>query len=43
MGLISGAVDTFAANGSGDIQASGNLHVADEFNHLFDRVGFYLH
>ncbi len=40
--LINGKVDTFAANGGGDIKVSGNLHLADEFNHLFDRVGFYL-
>jgi len=40
--LINGKVDSFAANGGGDIKVSGNLHLADEFNHLFDRVGFYL-
>ncbi len=42
LGLLLGTVDTFAANGSGDIRASGNLHIADEFNNLFDRVGLYL-
>ncbi|NOZ02405.1 MAG: hypothetical protein GXP54_11015 [Deltaproteobacteria bacterium] len=42
VGLIAGEVDTFAANGSGDIKASGDLAVADEFNGLFDRVGLYL-
>jgi len=41
-GLIAGKVDTFAANGSGDIKASGDLALADEFNGLFDRVGLYL-
>lgn len=40
--LIRGEVDTFAANGSGEVRVSGDLHLADEFNHLFDRVGFYL-
>jgi hypothetical protein len=42
LGLVQGKVDTFAANGSGDIRASGNLHIADEYNNLFDRVGLYL-
>jgi len=42
LGLLQGTVDTFAANGSGDIRASGDLHVADEFNQVFERVGFYL-
>lgn len=42
LGLVQGKVDTFAANGSGDIRASGNLHLADEYNNLFDRVGLYL-
>lgn len=42
VGLIAGAVDTFAANGSGEIKASGDLAMADEFNGLFDRVGLYL-
>lgn len=40
--LIASKVDTFAANGVGDIRVSGDLHLADEFNHLFDRVGFFL-
>ena len=40
--LIKGQVDTFAANGAGDIRASGSLTLADEFNTLFDRVGLYL-
>ncbi len=40
--LIKGEVDTFAANGSGAIKASGSLVLADEFNTLFDRVGLYL-
>jgi hypothetical protein len=40
--LIKGEVDTFAANGSGAIKASGSLTLADEFNTLFDRVGLYL-
>ncbi len=40
--LIKGEVDTFAANGSGAIKASGSLVLADEFNTLFDRVGHYL-
>lgn len=40
--LVKGEVDTFAANGSGDIRASGSLTLADEFNTLFDRVGLYL-
>jgi hypothetical protein len=40
--LIANRVDTFAANGAGDIRASGDLHLADEFNHLFERVGLYL-
>ncbi len=43
VGLIRNQVDTFAANGAGRIKASGDLHVADQFNHLFERVGFYLH
>jgi len=42
LGLLQGTVDTFAANGSGDIRASGDLHLADEFNQVFERVGFYL-
>ncbi len=42
LGLIQGTVDTFAANGSGDIRASGDLHLADDFNQVFERVGFYL-
>ncbi|MFW5879030.1 MAG: hypothetical protein ACOCVR_04345 [Myxococcota bacterium] len=42
VGLIKGEVDTFAANGSGAIKASGSLVLADEFNVLFDRVGLYL-
>lgn len=42
MDVMAGRVDTFACNGSGSIKASGNLHLADEFNHLFDRVGLYL-
>jgi len=40
--LVKGEVDTFAANGSGAIRASGSLALADEFNTLFDRVGLYL-
>jgi hypothetical protein len=40
--LVKGEVDTFAANGSGDIKASGGLALADEYNALFDRVGLYL-
>ncbi len=40
--LVKGEVDTFAANGSGAIRASGGLSLADEFNTLFDRVGLYL-
>ncbi|MBL6974705.1 MAG: SCP2 sterol-binding domain-containing protein [Deltaproteobacteria bacterium] len=42
VGLIAGEVDTFAANGSGDVKASGDLAMADEFNGMFDRVGLYL-
>ena len=40
--LLAGKVDTFAANGAGDIKASGFLPLADEFNALLDRVGLYL-
>ncbi|MBM4396549.1 MAG: SCP2 sterol-binding domain-containing protein [Deltaproteobacteria bacterium] len=40
--LIRGEVDTFAASGLGDIRLSGDLALADKFNHLFDRVGLYL-
>lgn len=39
--LIRGAVDTFAANAGGSIEASGALALADEYNALFDRVGLY--
>lgn len=42
LAIMAGRVDTFACNGSGRIKASGNLHLADEFNHLFERVGLYL-
>jgi len=42
LGLIQGTVDTFAANGSGDIRASGSLALVDEYFNLFDRVGLYL-
>jgi hypothetical protein len=42
VGLIAGKVDTFAANGSGQMKCSGGLALADEYNHLFDRVGFHL-
>jgi len=40
--LIRGEVDPFAASGLGDIRLSGDLHLVDLFNNLFDRVGLYL-
>jgi hypothetical protein len=40
--VIAGRVDTFAASGVCDLRLGGDLHLADGFNQLFDRVGFYL-
>ena len=40
--LLAGKLDSFAALGAGDLRASGLLPLADEFNALLDRVGYYL-
>lgn len=40
--MFADKVDTFAALGAGEINASGLLPLADEFNALVDRVAYHL-
>lgn len=42
IGLLSKKIDSFAALGAGTVRASGLLPLADEYNALLDRVGYYL-